>query len=127
MKLVRPGPNQVKPPANLKGPGRELWQTILQEFVFTDGGSLAILAEACTAKDRAEECAMIIAKDGLTIRTKTGTRDHPLLRAELLSRSFLTRTLGKLGVVDIPAAAKPGRPVNGGLGVTDEYRRLAEE
>jgi hypothetical protein len=87
---------------------------------------LTLLAEACRALDRAEEWAAIIAKDGPTIYTKNGVRDHPLLKHELMARSFLTRTLIRISIVDMPA--RPiGRPPRGGLGITSTADLLEEE
>jgi hypothetical protein len=126
LKLVSSDATQPRPPENLKQPGRNLWSTVMAEYQIDDSGSLALLAEACLALDRAEEWAAIIAKDGPTIRTKSGLRDHPLLKHELMARSFLTRTLIRIGIVDIPA--RPiGRPPKGGLGITTTADDLLEK
>jgi hypothetical protein len=124
--LVGTNRNPASPPANLKPTGRELWQTILHEYEIDDSGSLALLAEACKAADRAAECSKIIDKEGLVIATKMGVRDHPLMKAELLLRSFVTRTLIRIGVVD-PPKNPIGRPPRGGLGVGDEYTNGRED
>jgi hypothetical protein len=42
-----------------------------------------MLQQICAAADRVAEFALTIARDGPTIRTKTGLKDHPLLRHEL--------------------------------------------
>jgi hypothetical protein len=120
-KLTAPKRHSASPPANLKATGRELWQTILHEYAIDDSGSLALLAEACRALDRADECAKVIDKEGLVVSTKMGTRDHPLMKAELLLRSFATRTLIRIGVCD-PPRNPVGRPVQGGLGINSEQR-----
>jgi hypothetical protein len=126
LKLVRPVTTHTQPPGNLKPPGKNLWSTVMAEYQIGDSGSLTLLGEACRALDRAEEWAAIIAKDGPTIYTKNGVRDHPLLKHELMARSFLTRTLIRIGIVDIPA--RPiGRPPQGGLGVTSTADDLLEE
>jgi hypothetical protein len=111
-----PKRNLASPPANLKPTGRDLWQSILHEYVIDDSGSRALLHEACKAADRAAECSRIIDKEGLVIATKMGTAAHPLVKSELLLRSFVIRTLIRLGVVDAPRNP-PGRPLHGGLGV----------
>jgi hypothetical protein len=115
-----PRRNLASPPVNLKPTGRVLWQTIIDEFQIDDSGSRALLHEACKAADRAEECSRIIDKEGLIVATKMGTAAHPLVKSELLLRSFVTGTLIRLGVVDSPRNP-PGRPLHGGLGVTDAY------
>jgi hypothetical protein len=61
--------------------------------------------------------AMQIDADGEVVATKAGPREHPLLRSELQGRSFIVRTLGRLGVTDEPLKSM-GRPPSGGLGVT---------
>ena len=120
--MKKPRTNQYQPPSDLHRTGRDLWQTILHEYEIDDSGSLALLVEACRAADRAEQCAKVIERDGPLITSANGNiKDHPLLKVELLQRSFVTRTLIRLGVVD-PPKNPVGRPVRGGLGVTDAYR-----
>jgi hypothetical protein len=94
----------------------------VREFEVDDGGSQALLAEACKAADMAASCRERIAKDGLTVPTKNGMRAHPLIRAELMAQSFMTRTLLRLGIVE-PPRGPMGRPPRGGLGVGPEHRR----
>jgi hypothetical protein len=58
-----------------------------------------------------------IDQDGEIVSTKSGPREHPLLRGELQGRSFIVRTLGRLGVTE--ETLKPvGRPPSGGIGVS---------
>jgi hypothetical protein len=79
------------------------------EFRFADAASTAILAQACKALDRAADCETRIAADGPVITTKSGPRDHPLLRHELMARGLACRLLIRLGIVNEPS--KPlGRP-----------------
>jgi hypothetical protein len=85
-------------------------------------GSQAVLAEACKAADMAEACRAQIAREGLTIPTRNGVRDHPLIRALLMAQSFMTRSLIRLGAIDTPKNPM-GRPAGrGNLGVGDEFR-----
>jgi hypothetical protein len=70
-----------------------------------------MLLEICNAADRLEEYAEIISRDGgPTIRTKTGIRDHPLLKHELMTRSFIVKSLRALGFDIEPPRAEAGRP-----------------
>ena len=114
--------SQCEPPSDLHRTGRGLWSTVTKEYELNDSGSLILLGEACRAADRAEQCAKVIARDGPLITSPKGTiKDHPLLKVELLQRSFVSRTLLRLGIIDPPK--KPvGRPPRGGLGVGEEYR-----
>jgi hypothetical protein len=50
-----------------------------------------------------------IDRDGEVIRTKQGLRDHPGLKHELANRSFVVRTLSRLGL-DVEAIKPVGRP-----------------
>jgi hypothetical protein len=118
-KLTKPRANPVQPPRDLEPPGRALWLAILHEYEIDDSGSRALLAEACRAFDRAEQCAKAIARDGLMIAARNGFKEHPLLRVELASRSFATKTLLRIGVVEVPADKPVGRPPRGGLGILE--------
>ena len=69
-----------------------------------------MLALACAALDTAEACAAQVAADGVVIRTKGGgIREHPSIRGELANRSFVVRTLSKLGL-DVEPLKAMGRP-----------------
>jgi hypothetical protein len=97
-------------PANLGEPGAKLWQSLHSEYVIDDAGGAEMLLQICAAADRAAECGAVIAQDGPVIRTKTGLRDHPLLKHELAARSFVVRSLHRLGLDIEPTRARVGRP-----------------
>src|SRR5262245_24727015 len=87
------------PPENLKRHGRALWAKIQDEYQIRDSGGLEMLAQACAAADRAEECAARIKADGLIVVSGSGTsHDHPLLKHELAARAFVVKTLRGLGL-----------------------------
>jgi hypothetical protein len=94
-----------------------LWSDILGAYEFSDRGSYETLCQACLAADRAAEMAAQIDADGVAIRTKAGLRDHPLLKHELASRSFVVRSLARLGLDLEPIRAGVGRPP-GGVGIS---------
>jgi len=98
------------PPRPLGKHGSELWSRIVAEWIIDDEASREMLATACEAHDRAMTCAEIIEIDGPVVRLKTGqVREHPALRAELANRSFVVRTLARLGLA--AESVKPiGRP-----------------
>jgi hypothetical protein len=126
MKKPPPKPTKLAghlppPPSELKKVGRELWVTIVREYEIDDAGSQAVLAEACRAADMAAACREEIARDGLTIPTKNGKRDHPLIRAVLMAQSFMTRSLIRLGAVDVPKNPIGRPPGRGNLGVGEAY------
>src|SRR5262249_39755863 len=98
LKVVPTEATPSSTPANLGETGAHLWRSITAEYQITDSGGIAMLEQACLAADRAKECCDIIAADGAVISTKHGLKDHPLLRHELAARSFVVRTLARLGL-----------------------------
>src|SRR5262245_24235479 len=112
LSLVENAPN---PPRKLRPAGESLWFRVQNEYRITDVGGVELLMQACLAIDRAEELAAIIDQDGARIMTKSGLKDHPCLKRELAARSFIVRTLQRLGVTDEPLKAI-GHPTRGGLG-----------
>jgi hypothetical protein len=68
-----------------------------------------LLTLACQSLDRAESCRAEIDRDGEIIRSKTGTKEHPLLKHELAARAFVARTLHRLGL-DVEPVRPIGRP-----------------
>jgi hypothetical protein len=102
--------NVFDPPATLDKAGAALWQSIQNEYRIDDAGGREMLAQICAAEDRAAEYAALIAHDGPTIRTKAGLRDHPLIRHELAARSFIVRSLHRLGLNVEPTRGAVGRP-----------------
>jgi hypothetical protein len=109
LKLVATDAEPAKPPLDLGRPGRTLWDAITSEFEINDSAGRELLSQACIAADRAEECAAEISRDGVTVDTRCGPKEHPLLKHELANRSFVIRALGKLGLTF--EAIKPiGRP-----------------
>jgi hypothetical protein len=114
LKLVTPASaDPTAPPRQLGEHGMLLWQSVMAEYGIQDSGGREMLAQACAALDRAEECALHVQRDGVTVRTKHGPKENPLLKAELANRSFIVRTLGRLGL-DVEAIKPMGRPA--GLG-----------
>jgi hypothetical protein len=107
-------PNPLAPPPGLGEAGTKLWHAIHADYVIDDAGGLEMLAQICGAADRVAEYAAAIARDGPTVRTKTGVRDHPLLRHELAAQSFIVRSLHRLGLDIIPPRNEVGRPSGGG-------------
>jgi hypothetical protein len=107
--IVGAGSDTAPPPRPLGRHGRALWDGVVAENVFTDCAGREMLCSACEAVDRLEELAAEIARDGPVIRTKTSIREHPALKAELANRSFVVRTLARLGLDAEPLRAI-GRP-----------------
>jgi hypothetical protein len=99
-----------KPPANLGPAGAGLWRSIMSEYDVSDAGGQALLEQAAAAYDRAERLRVEIDRDGEIVRGRTGMREHPGLRGELAARSFICRTLQRLGINLEAVRMTPGRP-----------------
>ena len=99
----------IAPPRKLGEAGQALWDVVQNEFRIEDCGGVELLMQACLAADRAEALAARIDRDGETLQTTMGLKAHPCLKDELAARSFICRTLQRLGITD--EAIRPiGRP-----------------
>lgn len=106
----------ISPPRPLGSHGTALWDRIQAEYGIYDCGGAELLAQACQALDRAEGLAAAIARDGDVVRSRGGVfKTHPAVREELACRSFVVRTLERLGVTS-ETVKRPGRPPSGGVG-----------
>lgn len=99
-----------EPPERLEETGLRLWRHVMSQYALDDAGGLEMLAQACTAADRAERCRRAINEDGEVIRAKTGLKDHPLLKHETAARALAVRTLARLGLDLEPVRPTAGRP-----------------
>ena len=109
--LINPTASGVSPaPSELGNAGRALWASVMDEYQINDAGGIEMLKQCCLAADRAAACRAQIDRDGELIQTKTGYREHPLLKAELASMAFVTWTLQRLGL-----NLEPVRPLGGRL------------
>jgi P27 family predicted phage terminase small subunit len=97
------------PPRALRAAGHDLWSRVQGEYVVTDVGGVELLQQCCEAADLVQELSERVARDGVTLETKTGVRAHPALRDMLSARAFLVTTLRRLGVTNEPVA-RMGRP-----------------
>ncbi len=81
--------NSLSPPASLGKAGAKLWHAIHSDYVVDDAGGREMLARICEAVDSLRDYDEEIARDGVTIRAKTGIREHPLLKHRLAAQSSL--------------------------------------
>src|SRR5262245_42748226 len=108
--LVDPTSTITSPPSNLGSAGQRLWQSVLTDYDISDAGGLALLEQIAFAYGRAERLRAEIDKDGEIVRARNGSiREHPGLRGELAARSFVARSLQRLGV-NLEAVGRVGRP-----------------
>jgi hypothetical protein len=110
LSVVNLSSSAPKPPANLGPAGVNLWRSIMAEYDVSDAGGQALLEQAAAAYDRAERLRVEIDRDGEIVRSRTGMREHPGLRGELAARSFVCRTLQRLGINLEVVRTAPGRP-----------------
>jgi hypothetical protein len=99
-----------------------LWTRITGGYDISDACGRELLLLACEATDRAVALRTIIDAEGMIVRTRTGLKDHPLLRHELANRALVSKLLVRLGL-DMEAQPTPpsgvGRPPSGSIGVTN--------
>ena len=110
LNLVDPTLSIASPPANLGPAGLRLWQSVLTDYDISDAGGLALLEQIAFSYERAERLRAEIDKDGEIVRARNGSiRERPGLRGELAARSFVARSLQRLGV-NLEAVGRVGRP-----------------
>jgi len=112
----------IEPPTILGPAGSRLWRSVLSQYDIRDAGGLAILEDACASRDNATSMAEIIAAEGRMVRTKSGRREHPLIKLEIAARALTARLLARLGLDVEPIRSSSGRPGRG-IGVTWEQFR----
>ena len=108
--LVAPHPTDGSPPRPLGEHGMALWRSVTGEYRVDDAAGIEFLTQACQAADRVERLAEEITADGEIIRTRAGPRAHPGLKDEIALRSFIVRTLERLGLNFESLRPTPGRP-----------------
>jgi hypothetical protein len=96
--LVNPAATTTQPPRPLGTHGTALWMAVTAEYRVEDAGGVEMLTQACEASDRVAALAAQISQDGEVVRTRTGPRSHPGLKDEVALRSFIVRTIEKLGL-----------------------------
>jgi hypothetical protein len=101
------------PPRTLGQHGQALYDRILSEYEISDAGGLQLLLLAAEATDRLQALRANIDQDGEVLRTRSGPKPHPALRTELSTRSFIVRTLARLGLDVTDPLAQPGHPLTG--------------
>ena len=82
----------------------------MDEYEISDGAGIELLCQACQGLDRAEACREQIDQMGeCGIVNGVAVKEHPLLKIELANRSFVVRTLERLGLNSETLKAN-GRP-----------------
>ena len=105
-----PGAGAPPPPPHLDAVGAALWRRVTADYEFSDPASYQILADACTACQRAEQLRKQIDADGVMLRTgKSSVRSNPLLRDQLQFLALTARLLDRLGLILSPYE-RPRKP-----------------
>ncbi len=108
MKKKPPAPQPTAPPApeapaGLSPEACNLWRAVAGKRAKT-APRLALLELALTAYDRAREAGEMVARDGATFTTKTGTvHANPALKTERDSMALFIRAWQTLGLHKDPA------------------------
>lgn len=90
-----------KPPSHLSKSSQALWSKILAEFRTDSPGALDVLTSALELRDRAEDAAAIVRKEGLTRAGQRGIEQaHPLLTVERASWKESANLLKSLGLFE---------------------------
>ncbi len=84
----RPARDLAPPPEHLAAPEADLWCAIVDDYLFADAASLALLAAALEARQRMRRCREAIDHDGETVVDRfKQVKGHPLLAAERDARA----------------------------------------
>ena len=117
--LTNPESSGLQPARTLGQAGKNLWSRITEEYDLSDAGGRELLLQCCQALDRVESLRRQIDQEGEIIRVKGVPKAHPALRDELANRSFIAKSLQRLGLaLEVPVRSV-GRPLSGGLGIKD--------
>jgi hypothetical protein len=111
--VPKPDATVPKPPRKLGVQALSVWNRILTEYVIDDAPGLELLYQCCCACEQIERMRAQIEADGEMIRVGRGYREHPLLKAELANRAYVSRALAKLGLAP-DSLRSPGRPPGSG-------------
>src|SRR5262249_50119418 len=102
--------NPFAPPPTLGKAGVSTWKSVMAQYMVEDAGGVTLLAQLCETLDNIASYDAIIDAEGVMIRTKTGTKAHPLLKERLSARAFVARTIQRLGLNIEVVRPTSGRP-----------------
>lgn len=98
----------------LSSKARKLRKGILEQFVFEDDASLAILDTAVRAFDLMNEAQAVVDEEGLTVQgDRGGVKAHPLLQVIRDQRAQFLAALKSLKLdIETGEGNGPGRPTD---------------
>ena len=110
LSLVCPPTTDRSPPRQLGSHGRQLWDTVQNEYGIDDVGGRELLQQACAAVDLIEALGAAIARDGAVVYGRSGPKVHPAVKEQISARALAVRTLQRLGITDEVVKPAAGRP-----------------
>jgi phage terminase small subunit len=98
--------SRLRPPPKHLGPdGCAFWVATIRDYQIEAESVLTQVQLACEALDRIAECRQTVAKEGMTLADRHGTRiAHPLLKVESANRAQFQNAMRALRL-------QPGRAV----------------
>lgn len=86
-----------KSPKHLKKAAKQMFEAIQSEYGISDGPGLALLLSACEARQRADEAAALLRRDGLVTRDRFDQpKAHPAAAIERDARAAMVAALRAL-------------------------------
>jgi hypothetical protein len=89
-----------------------LWNRVQSEYDVSDVGGVELLAQAAATADLAAQLSDEVEQDGAVLRSRSAIRAHPAVKDLIAARSFVVRTLIKLGINFEPVRSTVGKPTN---------------
>jgi len=103
--------SKTKIPKHLSKEGQALWGRLQKEYDIEDEAGYLILTTGMEARDRMQQAAAIIKKEGMQVADRFGQmKAHPLTTVERDSRAAMLSALKALNLDLEPLNDKPGRP-----------------
>jgi P27 family predicted phage terminase small subunit len=90
----------LKPPAHLSRPSKAVWRRLVDDYSLDqEPAALLVLGHALSSHDRAEQARREVERDGLTVRTASGSiKAHPAVAVERDARLGCARMLRELSL-----------------------------
>ncbi|MGB8604225.1 P27 family phage terminase small subunit [Bradyrhizobium sp.] len=95
----RPAFDPPQPPDHLGEPEQRIWAGVFADYTLATGASIAVLATALEAHQRAREAREVVLVEGMVVTGRDGqTKVHPLLAVERDARQAWLAGIKALGL-----------------------------
>jgi P27 family predicted phage terminase small subunit len=95
----RPAFDPPQPPDHLGEPEQRIWAGVFADYRLATGASIAVLATALEAHQRAREAREVVLVEGMVVTGRDGqTKVHPLLAVERDARQAWLAGIKALGL-----------------------------